>query len=132
MDRRALAGRVVGYVALRASSVPGLAVEKLSDPIGQGVKAEVGDAEDALRGPQDMAGRHAKLHPEAQAHGGKIGGCRHQHHQGLKPPIGQAANIFQLITLFEEPNNVPDASAGDAGGDHMPERLATAPHRKVG
>lgn len=43
--------------------VLGLAVEKLSDPIGQGVKAEVVDAEDALRGPQDMAGHRMRKLP---------------------------------------------------------------------
>ena len=43
----------------------GLTVEELPDPIGQGVEAEVGDAEDALGGSQDLAGQDPKLHPEA-------------------------------------------------------------------
>jgi len=59
----------------------GLTVEKLSDPVGQGIEAEVGDAEDTLRGPKDVAGQHPELHPKSQVHGGKIGGGRHQHHQ---------------------------------------------------
>ena len=46
----------------------GLAVEKLSNPVGQGVKAEVGDAEDTLRGPKDMTGQHTEFHPEPQIH----------------------------------------------------------------
>jgi len=54
MDRRALAGRVVGF---------GFSCEKLSDPVGQGVEAEVRDAEDALRGPQDMAGHCMRKQP---------------------------------------------------------------------
>jgi len=41
----------------------GLPVEKLSDPIGQGVEAEAGDAKNALRGPQDMAGHRMRKQP---------------------------------------------------------------------
>ena len=40
----------------------GLTVEELSDPIGQGVKPEVGDAEDALRGPEHMAGQDPEFY----------------------------------------------------------------------
>jgi len=64
--------------------------------------------------------RTAELHPESQVHGGKIGDGRHQHHQGLEPVIGQTADIFQPVTLLDEPDDVLDALPKSSGGEEVP------------
>ena len=82
------------------------------DPIGQGVEAEVGDPEQSAGGLEHMAGEDPKFNPQAQIGHREVSGRHDQRHNYLKPDLGQKANVFLLIGLFDEPDRLHDRPAG--------------------
>ena len=98
------------------------------DTVSQSVVPEIRNAKDALCSVESVQGKDLELGNLSDANCGKECSGQNQSSHVFQSLIGQNPDVLNVIALFDEPDGLLNAPAGEISLNHPPQDLSVAAH----